>query len=279
MRNLSKAEPLVEAAGRTLGRTLEIKQLDVCDEASIKACVDSLPERRVDILISNAGMGLIGPIECQSIEEMKSVMDTNFFGLVRLMKEILPDMKRRKKGHIVVISSVMGIQGILFNDIYAASKFALEGFCESLAIQALRFGLNISLIEPGPVITEFERKVYDEGLKIDLSKADKVTADMFTNVYLKNYKQIFETLGQTPEDVAEHTLKILIMDNPPFRHQTNTLYTPMTTLKYADPNGDLPIETFYKMVFEHDKVFTASLNFIKLLQWRSRKSFKLEKSN
>lgn len=56
-------------------------------------------------------MGLIGPIECQSISEMKTVMDTNFFGLVRLVKEILPDMKRRKKGHIVVISSVMGIQG------------------------------------------------------------------------------------------------------------------------------------------------------------------------
>ncbi|KAG7237146.1 hypothetical protein INR49_032758, partial [Caranx melampygus] len=246
MRNLSKGGPLVEAAGRTLGRTLEIKQLDVCDENSIKACVDSLPERRVDILISNAGMGLIGPIECQSIDEMRNVMDTNFFGLVRLLKEILPDMKKRKKGHIVVISSVMGIQGILFNDVYAASKFAVEGFCESLAVQALRFNLNISLIEPGPVITEFERKVYEEGLKTDLSKADKVTADMFTNIYLKNYKQIFETLGQSPEDVAEHTFKIITMDNPPFRHQTNTLYTPMTTLKYADPNGDLPIDTFYK---------------------------------
>lgn len=150
MRNVSKGEALVEAAGRALGRTLEIKQLDVCDEDSIKACVDSLPERRVDILststpfgwvrseklcsvtvaafdnctahtlitllalpftVSNAGMGLIGPIECQSIDEMKTVMDTNFFGLVRLLKEVLPDMKRRKKGHIVVISSVMGIQG------------------------------------------------------------------------------------------------------------------------------------------------------------------------
>lgn len=227
--------------------------------------------------ISNAGMGLIGPIECQSIEEMKTVMDTNFFGLVRLLKEILPDMKKRKKGHIVVISSVMGIQGILFNDVYAASKFAVEGFCESLAVQALRFNLNISLIEPGPVITEFERKVYEEGLKTDLSKADKVTADMFTNIYLKNYNQIFETLGQTAEDVAEHTHRIITMDNPPFRHQTNTLYTPMTTLKYADPNGDLPIDTFYKMVFEHDKVFNASLNFLKLLRWRSRKSFTLEK--
>lgn len=62
---------------------------------------------------------------------------------------------------------------------------------------------SISLIEPGPVITEFERKVYEEGLKTDLTKADKVTADMFTNIYLKNYKQIFETLGQSPEDIAE----------------------------------------------------------------------------
>lgn len=62
---------------------------------------------------------------------------------------------------------------------------------------------SISLIEPGPVVTEFERKVYEEGLKIDLSKADKVTADMFTNTYLKNYGQIFKTLGQTPEDIAE----------------------------------------------------------------------------
>ncbi|XP_071011799.1 retinol dehydrogenase 8 isoform X2 [Oncorhynchus clarkii lewisi] len=246
MRNLGKAEALMEAAGRTLGRTLVIKQLDVCNEDSIKACVASLPDGKLDILM-------------------------------RLLKEILPDMKKRKSGHIVVISSVMGIQGILFNDVYAASKFAVEGFCESMAVQALRFNLNISLIEPGPVVTEFEHKVYEEGMKTDLSKADKVTADMFTNIYMKNFKQIYESLGQTPEDIAEHTHKIITMDNPPFRHQTNTLYTPMTTLKYADPNGDLPIDTFYKMVFEHDKVFNASLNFLKLLRWRTRKSFAIDK--
>lgn len=63
--------------------------------------------------------------------------------------------------------------------------------------------LSISLIEPGPVITEFESKVYEEGLKTDLSKADEVTADMFSNMYLRNFKQIFESLGQTAEDVAE----------------------------------------------------------------------------
>uniref|UniRef100_U3I5G9 Retinol dehydrogenase 8 n=3 Tax=Anatinae TaxID=2068716 RepID=U3I5G9_ANAPP len=186
-------------------------------------------------------------------------------------------MKRRKSGHIVIISSVMGIQGILFNDVYAASKFAVEGFCESLAIQALKFKLQLSLIEPGPVITEFERKVFEDGMKMDLSAADEETAEMFTNIYLKNYKQIFQSLGQSAEDVAEHTVKIILAENPPFRHQTNTLYTPMTTLKYADPNGDLPIDIFYKMVFHHDKIFSASLNFIKLLRWRSRKSFDLGK--
>ncbi|XP_071985262.1 retinol dehydrogenase 8-like [Engystomops pustulosus] len=277
MRNLAKQDDLVKAAEDCVGKTLEVKQLDVCSEESIRDCVNSIPDRRVDILVSNAGVGLIGPIECQSIEEMKTVMDTNFFGLVRLLKEILPDMKKRKNGHIVIISSVMGIQGILFNDVYAASKFAVEGFCESLAIQALKFKLQLSLIEPGPVITEFERKVFEDGMKMDLSAADKETADMFTNVYLKNYKSIFQSLGQTAEDVAEHTLKIILAENPPFRHQTNNLYTPMTTLKYADPNGDLPIDTFYKMVFQHDKIFNASLNFIKLLRWRSKKSFDLGK--
>lgn len=69
-------------------------------------------------------MGLIGPIECQSMDEMRAVMDTNFFGLVRLLKEILPDMKRRKKGHIVVISSVMGIQGE-----WEASRSRWRGQC------------------------------------------------------------------------------------------------------------------------------------------------------
>lgn len=65
------------------------------------------------------------------------------------------------------------------------------------------FFSSITLIEPGPVMTEFEHKVYEEGLKTDLSKADKDTADMFTNIYLKNYKQIFESVGQTAEDIAE----------------------------------------------------------------------------
>ncbi|XP_038640897.1 retinol dehydrogenase 8-like isoform X3 [Scyliorhinus canicula] len=233
---------------------------------AVKLAKDQLKRFKVN----NAGMGLIGPVECQSIDTIKMVFDTNFFGLTRLVKEILPDMKRRQNGHIVVMSSVMGIHGLLFNDVYSASKFAVEGFCESLAIQALKFNINISLIEPGPVFTEFEAKLYEDAAKMDLSSTDEETAKMFQQLYLPYSEKVFHALGQTAEDVAEHTVKVITSENPPFRYQTNNLYTPFTTLKFADPTGNLHVDTFYKMVFQHDRIFNASLNLIKLLRWRSR---------
>ncbi|XP_048372374.1 retinol dehydrogenase 8-like isoform X2 [Sphaerodactylus townsendi] len=205
LRNVTKKEQLEAAAGAALNRSLEIKQLDVCDERSIRSCINSIPNRHIDILVNNAGVGLIGPIECQSMEEMKAIMETNFFGVVRMIKEVLPDMKKRRSGHILVISSVMGLQGIMFNEIYAASKFAIEGFCESLVVQTLKFNIFISMIEPGPVETEFEMKVYEDAGKADYSQTDQETAEIFTNIYLKNSKAIFSSLGQRPEDIAEFT--------------------------------------------------------------------------
>uniref|UniRef100_A0A8D0BEN5 Retinol dehydrogenase 8 n=1 Tax=Salvator merianae TaxID=96440 RepID=A0A8D0BEN5_SALMN len=271
MRNVAKKENLEAAAGSALNRTLEIKQLDVCDEKSIHNCINSIPQRHIDILINNAGVGLIGPIECQSIEEMKVIMETNFFGVVRMIKEVLPDMKKRRSGHIIVISSIMGLQGIVFNDIYTASKFAIEGFCESLIVQTLKFNIFVSLIEPGPVVTEFEMKVYEDAEKADYSQTDPETAEIFTNVYLKNSRAIFSSLGQTPEDVAEHTLKVITTTKPPFRHQTNAIYTPMTALKHADPTGALMTDSFYKLVFKYDILLHVSLKAIRLLRWQAHK--------
>ncbi|KAM4530713.1 retinol dehydrogenase 8 [Odontesthes bonariensis] len=271
MRDLGKREPLEKAAGDSLHKTLEIKELDACCEASIKECVNSLPNRQVDVLVSNAGVGMIGPLECQSITAMKEVFDTNFFGLARLVKEVLPDMKQRKSGHIVVMSSVMGIQGLLFNDVYSASKFAVEGFCESLAVQAMKFNIKTTLVEPGPVVTEFEKKVYEDAEKMDLSETDEETARIFREIYLPYSKKVFASLGQTPEEVAEQTHKVIVAKEPPLRHQTNRLYMPMTALKHADPTGRLPLDTFYKMIFKHDSVFNATLGVLRILQRRGRK--------
>lgn len=271
MRDLERRGPLEKAAGDTLNRTLEIKQLDACCEASIRECINSLPGRRVDVLVNNAGVGMIGPLECQSISDMKELFDINFFGLARLVKELLPDMKRRQSGHIVVMSSVMGIQGLLFNDVYSASKFAVEGFCESLAVQAMKFNIKMTLVEPGPVVTEFERKVYEDAEKMDLTGTDEETAKIFREVYLQYSKRIFASLGQTPEEVAEQTFQVITAKDPPLRHQTNRLYMPLTALKHADPTGRLPLDTFYKMTFNYDRVFNASLGLLRLLQRKSKK--------
>ncbi|XP_026116759.1 retinol dehydrogenase 8-like [Carassius auratus] len=268
MRDLDKREALERAAGKSLNRSLEIRQLDATCEDSIRECVNSLSDRQVDVLVNNAGVGMIGPLECQNVSAMQELFNTNFFGLVRLVKELLPDMKRRQSGHIIVMGSVLGIQGLLFNDVYAASKFAVEGFCESLAVQAMKFNVKMTLVEPGPVVTEFEKKVYEEAEKMDLSETDEETARIFRQIYLKYSHEVFYSVGQTPKEVAEKTLQLIVSKNPPFRHQTNRLYRPLTAMKHADPTGHLPLDAFYKMIFQHDHMFNASLSILRILHRR-----------
>ncbi|XP_044526562.1 retinol dehydrogenase 8-like isoform X2 [Gracilinanus agilis] len=271
MRDMAKKGPLEEKAGETLEQTLQIRPLDVTCEDSVRQCVAAIPDQRVDVLVSNAGVGLIGPLECHSMAAMQRVLDTNFLGLVRLVREVFPSMKRRRQGHIVVMSSILGQQGLLFNDVYCASKFAVEGFCESLALQALKFGINISLLEPGPVVTEFEKKLYEEVASMDFSKVDDETRDIFQGFYMTYSKDVFSALGQTPEEVAEHAVQVIGASSPPFRCQTNSVYTPLTTLKHADPSGQLPLSAFHQLVFQHDRLFRASLSLLKMLQWRKRR--------
>ncbi|XP_075062961.1 retinol dehydrogenase 8 [Mixophyes fleayi] len=265
MRDLGKSGRLEAEAGESINKTLVIRQLDVTSEDSVKKCLDALPDHRVDILVNNAGVGQIGPLESFSIDDMRKVFETNFFGVVRLVKEVLPAMKKRGSGHIVVMSSVMGLQGIVFNDIYAASKFAIEGFCESLAVQLLKFNIFVSLIEPGPVNTEFEMKLMEEVSRSDFPGTDAETIRYFKEIYLPAAHEIFVTMGQTPDAVAKATVKVIRMEQPALRHQTNPLYTPLTAMKYADNSGNLSVRTYYNLLFNYGSLFHFSLNLLKCI--------------
>ncbi|XP_061470504.1 retinol dehydrogenase 8 isoform X2 [Rhineura floridana] len=258
MRDLRKKDKLEAAAGDTLNKTLSIQHLDVCSDELVTECINSLPEKRLDVLVNNAGVGLVGPVESISIDDMKRIFETNFFGAIRMIKAVLPERKQYHKGHIVVISSVMGLHGmnrmggqcwrkqstdiqtdasvnpwlssvtpvanrdlvgpgistsaadhsnlsagVPFNDVYAASKFAMEGFCESLAVQLLKFNIFISLVEPGPVNTEFETKLMEEVTQSEFPGADAATVHYFKEIYLSASHEIFTTMGQTPESVAK----------------------------------------------------------------------------
>uniref|UniRef100_H3C116 Retinol dehydrogenase n=1 Tax=Tetraodon nigroviridis TaxID=99883 RepID=H3C116_TETNG len=267
MRDLKKKDKLVEAAGDAYGKTLMLLPLDVCSDQSVKQCISSVKDRHIDILINNAGVGLLGPVESISIEEMKQVFETNFFGVVRMIKEVMPDMKKRRSGHIVVMSSVMGLQdlGVVFNDVYTASKFAMEGFCESMAVQLMKFNVRLSMIEPGPVHTEFETKMMENVAKMEYPGADPDTVRYFKDVYLPSSIDIFEAMGQTPEDIAKCIKKVIESSSPRFRNLTNSLYTPIVALKYADETGGLSVNTFYNLLFNFGPLMHITMSILKCL--------------
>ncbi|XP_028374957.2 retinol dehydrogenase 8 isoform X2 [Phyllostomus discolor] len=270
MRDLGKKGTLEEAAGEALGQTLTVAQLDVCSDESVAQCLSCIRGGEVDVLVNNAGVGLVGPLEGLSLTSMQKVFDTNFFGAVRLVKAVLPGMKRRRQGHIVVVSSVMGLQGVVFNDVYAASKFALEGFFESLAVQLLQFDIFVSLVEPGPVATDFEGKLLEQVSAAEPPGADPDTLHYFRDLYLPASRELFRSLGQSPEDVAQVIVKVISSASPPLRRQTNARYSPLTALKAADPSGSLYVRTAHRLLFRWPRLLGLGLRCLACGCLRSR---------
>ena len=130
---------------------------DVQDETSLRSAVNSVMEKegRIDTVISNAGMGIGGPLEFTSTEDAQRQMDVNFMGMVRLLNLVVPIMRKQHHGHIICISSIGGLMGLPYQGMYSASKFAIEGYCEALRLEVRQFGINVTVINPGDFFTGF----------------------------------------------------------------------------------------------------------------------------
>ena len=131
--------------------------MDVDEDASVQAGVAAVIERhgRVDAVIAGAGWGIAGAAEYTTIDEAKAQFETNFWGSVRVVQAVLPHMRQQRRGRIVLISSIGGVIGIPFQAYYSASKFALEGFAEALAYEVAPFGVQVTLVQPGNIATDF----------------------------------------------------------------------------------------------------------------------------
>jgi NAD(P)-dependent dehydrogenase (short-subunit alcohol dehydrogenase family) len=140
------------APGRSRGY-----RLDVTDAAGIVATVPAILRDAggIDVLVNNAGYGLIGAIEEVSDSEMKKLFDTDFVGLVQMIKAVLPSMRQQRAGHIINISSLAGAVGLPGVGVYCAAKFAVEGLSESLAGELACFGIRVTIVEPGGFRTDF----------------------------------------------------------------------------------------------------------------------------
>jgi NAD(P)-dependent dehydrogenase (short-subunit alcohol dehydrogenase family) len=152
-RDIGAVKDLVDPAS---DRVLAAR-LDVTDQESVRQAVNAaiVGFGRLDVVVNNAGHGLIGALEELSEEQARAVMETNVFGAMAVTRAALPHMRARRQGCIVQMSSVGGVVGNPGHAIYATSKFALEGMSEALAGEVAPFGIRVLIVEPGPFRTEF----------------------------------------------------------------------------------------------------------------------------
>ncbi|MDW0175974.1 MAG: SDR family oxidoreductase [Nitrososphaeraceae archaeon] len=215
MRNMSKSEGLIKIASDE-HLQLNVAQLDVNDDLSVNKAIDRIVKDNdsIDVLVNNAGYDLFGPLEESSLEEIKQQFETNFFGVIRTTKAVIPTMRKQGKGTIINVSSVGGKVGLLpFLTAYHASKFAIEGFTESLRQELDDFNINIILIEPGYVSSGF----------LDNSKYAK-GFDSNKSPYAKKVQQVFQgfesitAYSSHPSKVAQTILDVLNSPNPELRN-------------------------------------------------------------
>jgi NAD(P)-dependent dehydrogenase (short-subunit alcohol dehydrogenase family) len=157
MRDLGRRGPLDQAAAAAgVTNAVDVRALDVTQFEAMPAFVEAVvgDYGRIDVLVNNAGFAMAGFAEDIRLEELRRQFETNFFGAVALTKAVLPVMRRQRAGHIIQISSILGLHGAMTVSSYAASKHALEGWSESLRLEVDPLGIKVVLVEPGAFATD-----------------------------------------------------------------------------------------------------------------------------
>lgn len=212
---------------------------DVTNAAAIEAAIESVVREagKIDALVANAGIGFVRSTEQASEVEVEAVFDVNVMGVFRCVKAALPHMREAGQGHIVAVTSVGGLVGQPFNEIYCASKFAVEGYIEGLASYVTPgFGIDFTLVEPGGITSEFANTVLRK-----VGETGGILEDDYKPLierYLGGRGARGEGVYQSSDEVAEVILNLLGTQNPPLRTRTSTWSEELTALKtQADPDG------------------------------------------
>jgi len=209
MRDTTKSDKIKEL-GQKENLNIDVLELDVDDENSVKTAIQKIldQKQRIDVLVNNAGWGLWGCVEDVSIDEFKAQFDTNFFSIIRLIQEVGPTMRKQGSGTIVNISSVVGRIGFPASPAYISSKFALEGLSESLRFELAPFGVNVVIIEPGVIKTNFMKNLR----MAEKAESDSVYRDITVKV-VSGVKMMAE-MGTPPKEVADTIIKAVKDEKP-----------------------------------------------------------------
>src|SRR2546423_12471300 len=190
---------------------------DVTSDGSVDAAVREVLAKagRIDLLVNNAGVGLLAGAEESSLEQVKSLFDVNLFGVIRTTNAVLPIMRRQKAGRIVNISSVLGLIPAPFSALYSSTKHALEGYSESLDHEVRTFGIRICLLEPAYTRTSFEQNMVLPDLSLDAY----VSARMRSSAVMQ---EVMKT-ADSPDVVAERVVEAATTASPRRRYTCGTV--------------------------------------------------------
>ncbi|MGV7121912.1 SDR family oxidoreductase [Sphingopyxis sp. 550A] len=240
MRDLAKRDGLATRAAEA-GVAIEIRRLDVRDSASIAAVGEEIIaiDGRIDVLVNNAGVGFVRSTEQASEAEIAAVVDVNQMGVIRCTKAVLPHMRRQRSGRVLTISSVGGLVGQPFNEIYCATKFALEGYMEALACYVgPAFNIHFTILEPGGIQSEFANSTLAQ-----LAATGGILDDEYRPV-LEQYmgtvqgREWANSPYQSAEEVAAVVLSCARSETPPVRMRTSPWGEELCRLKTdVDPDG------------------------------------------
>jgi len=209
MRDTTKSDKIKEL-GKKDNLKISVLELDVDDKNSVKNAIRKIlnQKQRIDILVNNAGWGLWGCVEDVSVDEFKAQFDTNFFSIIRLIQEVGPTMRTQGSGKIINISSVAGRIGFPASPAYISSKFALEGLSECLRLEMAPFGVDVVIIEPGVIKTNFLNPV-----KLSKKSESNTAYSDITTKVVSGIKMMAE-MGTPPKEVADAVVKSIKDDKP-----------------------------------------------------------------
>jgi NAD(P)-dependent dehydrogenase (short-subunit alcohol dehydrogenase family) len=250
MRNLNKCEEILQIAAKEK-LPLKTIQLDVNDDLSVNDAIDTIVKEngRIDILVNNAGYDLFGSLEELSFEEIKGQFETNFFGVIRACKAVIPTMRKQGSGTIINIGSLGGRVGLFpFQTQYHASKFALEGLTESLRQELAEFGINVVLIEPGAIRSNFINNIKTaKNYNPENSPYASTTQKLF-----EGFQSIMADSSH-PRDVAEVILKVVNTSSPNVRYPVGK--DAESVLKKKAELSDIEMEKWARESFVEKKGF------------------------
>ena len=211
---------------------IRMLKMDVCLDSEVDAGIRQIlgEQGRLDVLIGSAGYGIAGSVEDTGIDEAKQQFETNYFGALRVIRAVLPVMRRQGSGSIVTVSSVAGVLAIPFQAIYSATKFALESTMEALRSEVAPFGIRVSLVEPGDTNTGFT--------EARLLTASAQNSRVYSEPLTRSVKRMThdELHGATPEKVAGVICKVAFSRNPPVRTAVGLDYKLILFLKRLVPD-------------------------------------------